>query len=109
MISELIKRFRYRFQLWRRERRESSFWRPGPTLAKIGEQSKWGDPKYQALLAEATWKFVLRGFGLYFGGVMLFTAIARLIVRLVPTAQFTTLVILSVLVGLWTLFVVSGA
>jgi hypothetical protein len=22
--------FRYRFELWRRERREDSFWRPGP-------------------------------------------------------------------------------
>ena len=108
-MRELVERFRYRFQLWRREQREDSFWRPEPTVLDLGPASKWNDPKYRALLTESTSKFVLRGVGLYFGGLMFSTAIARLIVRLAPTAQFTALVVLLVLVSFWTLFSVSGA
>ena len=108
MMRELIERFRYRFELWCREQREDSFWRPEPTVLDLGLASKWNDPKYRVLLTESTSKFVLRVFGLYFGGLMFSTAIARLIVRLAPTAQFTALVVLLVLVSFWSLFSVSS-
>jgi len=107
-MRELIERFRYRFELWCREQREDSFWRPEPTVLDLGLASKWNDPKYRVLLTESTSKFVLRVFGLYFGGLMFSTAIARLIVRLAPTAQFTALVVLLVLVSFWSLFSVSS-
>jgi hypothetical protein len=107
-MSDLIERFRYRFKLWRQERHEDSFWRPGPPLADV-DPSKWNDPKYQLLLTEPTWKFVLRTLGVFSAGLMLSTTIARLIVRLAPTAQFTALVVLSALLCLWTLFSLSGA
>ena len=108
-MSDLIERFRYRFDLWRREQREDSFWRPEPTVLDLGPASKWNDPKYRALLTESTSKFVLRGFGVYVGGLMFSTAMARLILRYAPTAQFTALVALLVLVSFWTLFSVSSA
>ena len=108
MMRGLIERFRYRFQLWRREQREDSFWRPEPTVLDLGPASKWNDPKYRVLLTESTSKFVLRVFGLYFGGLMFSTAIARLILRLAPTAQFTALVVLLILVSFWSLFSVSS-
>ena len=105
----LIERFRYRFQLWRREQREDSFWRPEPTVLDLGPASKWNDPKYRVLLTEPTSKFVLRQFGLYFGGLMFSNVIARLILRFTPTAQSTALVALLVLASFWTLFSVSNA
>src|SRR5438270_7125883 len=108
MMRELIERFRYRFELWCREQREDSFWRPEPTVLDLGSASKWNDPKYRVLLTESTSKFVLRVFGLYFGGLMFSTAIARLILRLAPTAQFTALVVLLILVSFWSLFSVSS-
>ena len=109
MMRELIERFRYRFQLWRREQREDSFWRPEPTVLDLGPASKWNEPKYRVLLTEPTSKFVLRVFALYFGGLIFSTAIARLILRLAPTAQSTALVMLLVLASFWTLFSVSSA
>jgi hypothetical protein len=109
MMRELTERFRYRVQLWRREQREDSFWRPEPTVLDLGPASKWNDPKYRVLLTESTSKFVLRGFGLYFGGLMCSTVIARLILRLAPTAQFTAHIVFLVLVSFWTLLSVSSA
>src|SRR5438309_4971919 len=108
MTRDLIERFRYRFDLWRQERREASFWRFGPPMADL-DPSKWNDPKYRLLLTEPTWKCAYRTLGLYFAGLIFFTTIARVIVRLAPSAQSFVLIIFVALVCLWTLFVASGA
>ena len=107
-MRERIERFRYRFKLWRREQREDSWWRPQPALVDGGDRSKMANPKFRALLTESTWRFIFRQIGFYFGGLILFTAICRLIVWLAPTARGAVSLAHVVLVCLWTLLIVYG-
>jgi hypothetical protein len=71
MIYYVIQRFRYRFDLWRRERREDLFGVPRDDPRTIREYSaertagRWSDPKYNDILAESTWRSIVRGLGIY--------------------------------------------
>ena len=67
-----MERFRYRFELWRREQREGSFWRPSPRSVDLGEPAIWENPKYEILWTESTPSFIMREVSLYVGILLSF-------------------------------------
>ena len=81
MIHDTIERFRYRFELWRRESREGSFWRPGPHPVDLGEPAVWEDPQYEILWTESTPRFIIREATLYVGILLLVSNVGFLIDR----------------------------
>ncbi len=66
-MREIIERFRYRFQLWRREQREDLLGPPGTHLADFFDHtSVYAQPKYAVLLTESTPRAVVRSVDVYF-------------------------------------------
>ena len=108
MIRDTIDRFRYRFELWCRERREYSFWRgPWPELSRESRQPAiWEDPKYQILWTESTARFIVREVSLYVGIVLLLSDIAFVIDKHFRFARNAVGIIFLWLVGIWTLLAV---
>jgi hypothetical protein len=122
MISETIERFRYRFELWRREQREDLSGEPRTDPRSLREyrrdnrakesSERWsarlGDPKWELLLTESMWRSVVRAIGVYLGVVLIAALLCRLLVACLPTAQFTSFILFLVLVSLWTLLTIPG-
>jgi hypothetical protein len=100
MIRDVIERFRYRFDLWCRERREDSFWRPSTDRESA---SRWDDPKYRVLVTESTSRFLLRSFGTYFGLLIIAVQICRLVGAFIPSIRFPLSVFFVVLWCFWTI------
>jgi hypothetical protein len=100
-MSDVIERFRYRFRLWRRGRREGSFWRPSTGPEAL---ARWEDPKYRRLVTESTPRFLVRVFAVYFGILIIAAQICRFVAGLVPSIRSDLLVIFIVFSCLWTLF-----
>lgn len=99
-MSDVIERFRYRFQLWRREQREGSFWRPS-TSAEAS--SRFDDPKYRAMVTESGVRFVGRSITVYFGIIIIATQVCRMLGAFIPSARSGVAIGLLVFVVLWTL------
>lgn len=100
MIHDVIERFRYRFELWRRERRDDSFWRP----SSPGEaSSRFDDSKCRTIVKESTVRSIGRSISVYFGIIIIATQISRMIGRFMPSTRFDVAIVLLVFVGLWTL------
>ena len=65
-MGDVIERFRFRFQLWHRERREDLFGMPGTDPRSLREYAverspdKSNDPTYRAVMIESTPRFVNR-------------------------------------------------
>jgi hypothetical protein len=108
MMNEVIERFRYRLQLWWRDQREDLSWLPGPHQAGLHDSSKGNDPKYEVVIAESTPRFIIRGVGVYFGVIIIFSGIGRLIDTFVPAARFVVFVAFVAFVCLWTLMMIGG-
>jgi hypothetical protein len=102
MIRSVVERFRYRFELWRREQREASFWRPGPRPVDLGEPKVWQDPKYEILWTESTPSFIVREVGLYVGIILILANIGFLIDRIFPSARHAVSIAFLWLLGVWT-------
>jgi hypothetical protein len=100
MMSGVIERFRYRFQLWLTEQREGSFWRPS-TSAEAS--SRFDDPKYHAMLTESTVRSIGRSILVYFGIIIIGTQVVRIIGSFIPSARFGVAIALAIFVALWTL------
>ena|SRR6476646_4066248 len=109
MIHDVMERFRYRFELWRREQREGSFWRPSPRSVDLGEPAIWENPKYEILWTESTPSFIMREVSLYVGILLLFSTVGVLIDRFFPSARYAVRVAFLWLVGLWTFLSVRMA
>ena len=121
-MRDIIERFRYRFELWRRERREELFGVPRTDLATLREYSaasstsrtadRWSsrlnDPKWVLLLTESTWRSVVRSIGVYLGAMIIAALLCRLLVACFPAAGFAAFILFLVLVGLWTLAMIPG-
>ena len=103
MIHDVIERFRYRFQLWRREQREDWFGAPGTHLPDFFDTSVYAKPKYAVLLTESTPRAVVRSVGVYFGIIIIAAQICRLVAGFLPSARFGLSIGFLVFVGLWTL------
>jgi hypothetical protein len=106
MIHDVIERVRYRFELWRRERREDSFWRHAPELSRDRLSFFLDHPKRAELLTESTLKSVGRLAGTYFGIIVLASQICLLIAIFIPSARFALGVIFLLFTGLWTVVMV---
>lgn len=103
-MRDVIERFRYRFQLWRRERREDLFGTPRSGLPEERDYvSHYSDPKRAELLKESTLKSVGRLAGAYFGIIVIVAQLSLMISRFIPSARFALGVIFLVFAGFWTL------
>jgi uncharacterized membrane protein (DUF485 family) len=100
MMSDVVERFRYRFQLWRREQREGSFWRPS-TSAEAS--SRFDDPKYRAMVTESGVRSVGRSITVYFGIIIIAAQLCRMLGAFIPSARSSVTIGLLVFVVLWTL------
>jgi hypothetical protein len=106
MMSDVIERFRYRFQLWRRERREDYTL----DLSNLGDYETPASPEMQALRkSESTLTFFVRSIGLYFGVLLLLSALAQFIIRLVPSTRPVIIILFLGSVFVWTLFMIFGS
>src|SRR4030095_2074633 len=113
MMRELIHRFSYRFELWRRDLREDLSGEPRTDPRSLREyrtkksaelwSSRLSDPKWVLLLTESKWRSVVRSIGVYLGAIIIAALICRLLVACFPAAEFATFIIFLVLVRLWTL------
>ena len=108
MIRDVIERFRYRFELWRRERLEEFFGIPRTkSIEEPDYLSRFSDPKRAVLLTESTFSHIGRAGVAYFGIIAIAAQgcfIIDIIIR--PSARFTVAIIFLVFVGLWTLLMV---
>jgi hypothetical protein len=114
MVNDVLERFKYRFQLWRREQREDWIGPPGTHLPNLSDYAnpesahKWDDPKYKVLLTESTLKCLIRGVGVYFCIIIIAAQICRLIGVFIPIARFAMFLVFVVFFCLWTLVSVFG-
>ena len=120
-MRELLERFRYRFELWRREQRDDwigppgthppdyrAYWREYSRRFRREESATarpkiWDDPKFRVMLTESTLNFVVREAGVYFVILALLTAVGSLIDRIFPAAYSVVSAVFIVLVCIWTL------
>ena len=101
-MRDIIERFSYRFDLWRRQRRDASFWH-GPSAEPPDRLSFFLDhPKRAELLTESTLKSLGRLAGAYFGIIVLASQICLVIVIFIPSARFFLGVIFLLFTALWT-------
>jgi hypothetical protein len=107
MMSEIIERFRYRFQLWRREQRED--WRspPGTHLLPDTEDDPDSPIGKLARRPESISTMLIRSIGVYFCIIIILAQIGRLIGTFVPAARFAIFVVFAALACLWTLMSVT--
>ncbi len=104
-MSEAIDRFRYRFELWRRERHEYSWWGgKWPELSSgCDRTSYFADQKRAILLKESTVRSIGRTGLAYFGVIIIVSQILFVIGRLIPSARFALGIVFLVFLGVWTL------
>jgi hypothetical protein len=114
MIRDIIERFRYRFQLWRRQVRDDYIGPPGTRTPSVRERyglpgptTNWEDPKFKVMLTESTPNFIVREVGVYFLMIALLTSIGSILDRLLSGGQSIVSVVFLVLVALWTLLSIS--
>ena len=112
MISDVIERFRYRFQLWRREQLDDyaiSIPRADTEKPEKPDYLSYyiEHPKYMELVTESTLKSIGRIFGAYFGVLILASQLCFFVSRLVPTTRFALGVAFVTFAVLWTLVSIS--
>jgi len=121
-MRETIERFRYRFELWRRERREDLSGEPRTDPRSLREyrresraeksaerwSSRLSDPKWVLLLTESKWRSIVRGIGVYLGVIIIASMLCRLLVTCFPAAQSAAFILFLVIVGFWTLVTIPG-
>ena len=120
-MSDVIERFRYRFQLWRRER--GSDWRgPEGNRVKTFESPPHSEPRAKPdyvsvylehrrgmnVLRESTFKAIVRLVGIYLFVILILWLIYVILGGFIPSARFALGVILVVIAGIWTLMMILG-
>jgi hypothetical protein len=107
MIHDVIERFRYRFELWRREQREEYFGIPRANSVEEPDYlSRFSDPKRAMLVSESTFSHIGRAGIAYFGIIAIAAQICFLIDRFIASARFAVAIIFLVFAGLWTLLTI---
>jgi hypothetical protein len=96
MIRESFERFRYRFELWRREQRQDSL---GPR-----DTSHYHDPRDIAIIAESKSRFAVRVAITFFGGVAIIAiSLYGVIAAFWPAARHTADIIMVIVGAIWIL------
>jgi hypothetical protein len=103
MIHDVIERFRYRFELWRREQGDEYFRTPSSGPSEEPDYLSRFSGKREELLRESTVKSIGRLAGAYAGIIVIAAQICLFIAPFIPSARFTLAVIFLVFAGLWTL------
>ena len=105
MIRDIIERFSYRFELWRRERREDLFGIPrtGPPQERDYVEHFAKHPK---LVTESTFVSIGRAGAAYFSTTALVAYICFWIGTFFPALRFATGVVFVVFFCLWTLLLI---
>src|ERR1044071_562006 len=109
MIRDVIERFRYRFELWRREQRDE--WlapRSGEMTSETDYVSRYSAPNRIVMLKESTVRFVGRTLQAYFGVIIIVSWVCIAIGRSVRSARFALGVGFLVFVAFWTFAMISG-
>jgi hypothetical protein len=102
MIREVIERFTYRFELWRREQREDYF-RPIPSAGDSEEPDYVSHfAKHPELVTESTFLSIGRRTA-FFGIISLVAYVCFWVCRFFPALRFAVGVVFVVFCGLWTL------
>jgi hypothetical protein len=113
MLRDVIERFRYRFELWRRERREE--W--GGTREKPVPISDGGrdedpcqsiPPQKRIILTDPTPRFVLRTLVPYLAILVILVLGCRLLGIFVPVLAYACSIAAIILAILWTLTTALG-
>ena len=103
-MRELIDRLRYRFVLWRRERREDLFGTPGgDAYEEARDTSHYHDPRNAAIITESTPRFVVRFAIVFFGGIAILAVIDCLVAVLWPPARHVADIMVVVFVAIWSI------
>jgi len=103
-MRELIDRLRYRFVLWRRERREDLFGTPGGDVyEEARDTSHYHDPRNAAIITESTPRFVVRFAIVFSGGIAILAVIDCLVAVLWPSARHVADIIVVVFVAIWSI------
>src|SRR6266436_4922652 len=103
MMHDVLERFRYRFQLWHRERREDLLGIPRTgTPEERDYLSDYSDPKRAVLLTESTVRSICRSGVAYLGIIAIAAQICLFLARRFPSARSAIGIIFLVFVGFWT-------
>ena len=102
-MRKFIDRFRYRCQLWWRERREDYIGHPG-THPPDKESPVDAEPEHAVLVTESTPRFLVRSLGLYFAAILIAALFFRLVIAIAPGTASVVRIVFLALTCLWTLF-----
>ena len=113
MLQDVIERFRYRFELWRRERRAD--WRgatekPVPISDEERPENSWQSvpPEKRVILTDPTPRFVVRTLVPYLAILVILVLGCRLLGSLVPVLAYACSITAIILAVLWTLTTALG-
>ena len=100
MIRDIIDRFSYRFELWRRQQPPDYFGVQRTAPADLGTKLA-KDPKRRAVLTESTPMFIARGFGACFSVIGIVAIICRVFITFFPTARLGIIIGFITFACLW--------
>src|SRR2546428_11829392 len=101
MIRDVLERFRYRFELWRREQRDEYF---GTPRTEPPEERDYVEhfAKHPELVTESTFVSIGRAGAAYFSTIALVAYICFQIAVFIPALRFAAGVVFVVFFALWT-------
>ena len=113
MLQDVVERFRYRFELWRRE--QGADWK-GPTGESVSTFSEekpedsWQSipPEKRVILTDSTSRFVVRTLVPYLAILVMLILGCRLLGTFVPILRYACSIAAIILGTLWTLTSVLG-
>jgi hypothetical protein len=113
MLQDVIERFRYRFELWRRE--QGADWKR-PTGERVSASSEekpedsWQSipPEKRVILTDSTSRFVVRTLVPYLAILVILVLGCRLLGTFVPLLAYACSIAAIILAILWTLTSVLG-
>jgi hypothetical protein len=110
MLQDVIERFRYRFQLWHRERREDSMFSREPRDCQATPDDSWRSiaPKHRVILMGSTPRFIVRTLVIYLAILSIIVASCLLLGSFVAPLRYVCLIAAILLGAIWTLTNVLG-
>ena len=113
MLQDVIERFRYRFELWRRE--QGADWK-APTGERVSASSEekpedsWQSvpPEKRVILTDSTSRFVVRTLVPYLAILVIIVFGCRLLGTFVPVLAYPCSIAAIILAILWTLTIALG-
>jgi hypothetical protein len=108
MMRDVFERFRYRWHLWWRERRDDYIGPPGTHSPDWRDYVHRDSPGFQATIAQSSVKFWTETIVVYFIYIWFAVEVARLFLLFLPAARFVVVFVFTILFCLWSIFWISG-